>query len=92
VAGLGVGLLTRVGVGVACAALVGFAVGVPVAPAVDGVEDSDGANATDGGNVDPGVLGGPSISDVIHKSKAPTPTQIMSRRINHMSGTPPTHH
>ena len=79
---VGMGLLTRGGVGVACAELVGCALGVP----------TDGPRATGGCDADPGVDGGPSRSDVIHKSSEPTATQMMSRRNNHMSGTPPTHH
>jgi hypothetical protein len=90
--GVGVGLLAGGGVDVACAELVGFAVGVLALPDADGVEDSDGARATGGCDMDPGVLGDPSSSDVIHKSNPPTPTQRASRRNNHMSGTPPTHH
>jgi hypothetical protein len=90
--GLGVGLLPRVGVGVACARLLGLAVGGPAGPGVDGIDACDGARATGGCDMDPGVLGDPSSSDVIHKSNPPTPTQRASRRNNHMSGTPPTHH
>ena len=54
------------GVGVACARLVGFAVGLPALPGVNGVADWDGASATDGGDMDTGALGGPNRSDVIH--------------------------
>jgi hypothetical protein len=89
VEGLGVGLLLRVGVGVAC---VGFAPGVVAGPGVGGIEACDGARATGGCDMDPGVLGDPSSSEVIHKSNPPTPTQRASRRNNHMSGTPPTHY
>jgi hypothetical protein len=87
--GLGVGFGLRVGVGVAC---VGFAVGMLADPGVGGVTACDGARATGGCDMDPGVLGDPSSSDVIHKSNPPTPTQRASRRNNHMSGTPPTHY
>jgi hypothetical protein len=87
--GLGVGFVLRVGVGVAC---IGFAVGVLADPDVGGIEAWDGARATGGRDMDPGVLGDPSSSDVIHKSNPPTPTQRASRRNNHMSGTPPTHY
>jgi len=92
VLGVGIGVLAGGGVGVACAELVGFAVGVPALPGPDAAEDWDGARATGGRDVDPGALGGPSSNDVIHKSKAPTAVQMMSRRSNHMCGTPPTHH
>jgi hypothetical protein len=88
--GLGVGVLR--GVGVACARLVGFAVGLPALPGVNGVADWDGASATDGGDMDTGALGGPNRSDVIHTSNPPTAAQTTSRRSNHMSRTPPTHH
>jgi len=90
VLGVGAGLLTGVDVG--CAELVGFAVGPPALLDADGVVDGDGARATGGCDMDPGVKGGPSKSDVIHKSSPPTATQMTSRRTNHMSGTPPTHH
>jgi len=79
---VGVGLLTRGGVGVAFAGLVGCALGVPTV----------GPRATGGCVVDAGVDGGPSSRDVIHKSSEPTAAQMTSRRPNHMSGTPPTHH
>src|ERR1700730_17935373 len=85
--GLWVGVLR--GAGVACATLVGFAVGLP---GVNGVAEWDGAIATDGGDVAPGALGCPNRSDVIHKSKPATVARRTSRRSNHMSGTPPTHH
>src|SRR6267378_3540286 len=88
--GVGVGVAT--GVGVPCAELVGFAIGVPPPPGADAVEDWDGARAIGGCVMDPGALGGPSSNDVIHKSKAPKAVQMMSRRSNHMNGTPPTHH
>jgi hypothetical protein len=90
VLGVGVGLLPGVDVG--CAELVGFAVGVPTLLDADGVVDWVGARATGGCDMDPGVDGGPSRSDVIHKSSPPTAAQMTSRRTNHMSGTPPTHH
>jgi hypothetical protein len=89
---VGLGLPTRVGAGVACAELVGLAVGVPARPGVGGIEDWDGATATGGRDANPGALGDPSSNDVIHKSNPPTAAQTMSRRNNHMSGTPPTHH
>jgi len=92
VLGFGVALLTAGGVGVPGAELVGFAIGVPPPPGADAVEDWDGARAIGGCVMDPGALGGPSSNDVIHKSKAPKAVQMMSRRSNHMSGTPPTHH
>jgi hypothetical protein len=85
VEGLGVGLGLRVGV--ACC---GFAVGVLAGPGVDGIEVCDGARATGGCDMDPGLPGDPSSSEVIHTSNPPTPTQRASRR--NMSGTPPTHH
>ena len=90
VLGFGVALLTGGGVSVPCAELLGFAVAVLRLPDPDGVED--GARAIGGFMMDPGALGGPSINDVIHNSKAPKAVQMMSRRSNHMSGTPPTHH
>jgi hypothetical protein len=92
VLGFGVALLTAGGVGVPGAELVGFAIGVPPPPGADAVEDWDGARAIGGCVMDPGALGGPSSNDVIHKSKAPKAVQMMSRRSNHMNGTPPTHH
>jgi hypothetical protein len=92
VLGFGVALLTAGGVGVPGAELVGFAIGVPAPPGADAVEDWDGARAIGGCVMDPGALGGPSSNDVIHKSKAPKAVQMMSRRSNHMNGTPPTHH
>ena len=92
VLGFGVALLTGGGVGVPCAELVGFAVVVLALPDPDGVEDWDGARAIGGCVIDAGALGGPSSNDVIHKSKAPKAVQMMSRRSNHMNGTPPTHH
>ena len=92
VVGAGVALVTGGGVGVPCAELVGFAVVVLAPPDPDGVEDWDGARAIGGCVMDPGALGGPSSNDVIHKSKAPKAVQMMSRRSNHMNGTPPTHH
>jgi hypothetical protein len=92
VLGFGVALLMGGGVGVPCAELVGFAVAVLGLPDPDGVEAWDGARAIGGCVMDPGALGGPSINDVIHNSKAPKAVQMMSRRSNHMCGTPPTHH
>src|SRR6267143_3601283 len=90
--GVGIGLPAGRGVGVPGAEPVGFAVGVPPPPGADAVEDWDGARAIGGCVMDPGALGGPSSNDVIHKSKAPKAVQMMSRRSNHMNGTPPTHH
>jgi hypothetical protein len=87
VLGVGVGLLTAAGVSVECAALVGFAAGVPALPGVAGIEDRDGASANGGCDVGPGTPCGPSNNDVIHKSNPPTAAQRTNRRSNHMSGT-----
>jgi hypothetical protein len=89
--GLGVGR-TGVGVGVACAVLLGFAVGVPIRPGADGVDEWDGASATDGGDTDPGAVCGPRINREIHQSNAATPAQRTSRRSVDMNGSPPTYH
>jgi hypothetical protein len=88
--GLGVGLLIGAGVGVPCAALVGRGVGVPTLPGADGVAELDGASAVDGCVIEPPALGGASSSEVVHKSKTPTPAQRTSRRKNRIGGTPPT--
>ena len=87
-----VGVAVGLGVAVGRAELLGFAVGMPALPGVDGVEEWDGASATDGWDVDPGALCDPSTSDEVHKSNPPTPAHRTSRRSTNMGDTPPTYH
>ena len=70
--GVGVGLAGATGVGVACAELVAPGVGVPGRPGVEGFAEFDGARASGGCVIEPGRLGDPNSSDVIHKSIPPT--------------------